>query len=157
MIFIICKSWKVTLCLQFEKHISSIGHIQLADTPGRHEPGTGEINYPFLFGFLDRVGYDGWIGCEYIPANKTEVKLCLQEKQSGQWHVSSLSIMDSSMLLTSFFFSLKPQQTSSCMLSNMRSYLLSFSTPQYYFWPITKKCFSNLFDTCICFKPAFSI
>ena len=72
MIFIICKSWKVTLWLQFEKHISSIGHIQLADTPGRHEPGTGEINYPFLFGFLDRVGYDGCIGCEYIPANKTE-------------------------------------------------------------------------------------
>ena len=55
-----------------EKYISSIGHIQLADTPGRHEPGTGEINYPFLFDFLDRIGYDGWIGCEYIPANKTE-------------------------------------------------------------------------------------
>lgn len=55
-----------------EKHISRIGHIQLADNPGRHEPGTGEINYPFLFDFLDRIGYDGWIGCEYIPANKTE-------------------------------------------------------------------------------------
>ncbi len=55
-----------------EKHLSSIGHIQLADTPGRHEPGTGEINYPFLFDFLDRIGYGGWIGCEYIPANKTE-------------------------------------------------------------------------------------
>lgn len=55
-----------------EKHLTSIGHIQLADTPGRHEPGTGEINYPFLFDFLDRIGYDGWIGCEYIPAQKTE-------------------------------------------------------------------------------------
>ena len=55
-----------------EKNLSSIGHIQLADTPGRHEPGTGEINYPFLFDHLDGIGYTGWIGCEYIPANTTE-------------------------------------------------------------------------------------
>ncbi len=55
-----------------EKNLNSIGHIQLADSPGRHEPGTGEINYPFLFDFLDRIGYRGWIGCEYVPANKTE-------------------------------------------------------------------------------------
>lgn len=54
-----------------EKHLSSIGHLQLADTPGRHEPGTGEINYPFLFSFLDKIGYSGWIGCEYIPATTT--------------------------------------------------------------------------------------
>ncbi len=54
-----------------EKHLSSIGHIQLADNPGRHEPGTGEINYPFLFKFLDKAGYRGWIGCEYIPATTT--------------------------------------------------------------------------------------
>jgi hydroxypyruvate isomerase len=58
-----------------EKHIRSIGHIQLADNPGRHEPGTGEINYPFLFAFLDRIGYAGWIGCEYIPATTTEAGL----------------------------------------------------------------------------------
>lgn len=48
-----------------------IGHIQLADNPGRHEPGTGEINYPFLFAHLDRIGYSGWIGCEYKPATTT--------------------------------------------------------------------------------------
>ena len=42
--------------------------MQLADNPGRNEPGTGEINYAFLFAHLDRIGYDGWIGCEYKPA-----------------------------------------------------------------------------------------
>ncbi len=55
-----------------EKNLAKIAHMQLADTPGRHEPGTGEINYPFLFQFIDRIGYKGWIGCEYRPAGKTE-------------------------------------------------------------------------------------
>jgi hydroxypyruvate isomerase len=54
-----------------ERNLARIGHIQLADNPGRHEPGTGEINYPFLFDFLDRIGYTGWIGCEYKPATTT--------------------------------------------------------------------------------------
>lgn len=57
------------------KHLPRIGHIQLADNPGRHEPGTGEINYPFLFSHLDRIGYDGFIGCEYKPATTTEAGL----------------------------------------------------------------------------------
>jgi len=48
-----------------------IAHIQIADNPGRNEPGTGEINYRFLFGFLDSIGYEGWIGCEYKPKGKT--------------------------------------------------------------------------------------
>ena len=47
-----------------DSNLRHIAHIQLADTPGRHEPGTGEINYPFLFRHLDEIGYDGWIGCE---------------------------------------------------------------------------------------------
>lgn len=55
-----------------EAYLGQIPHMQLADTPGRHEPGTGEINYPFLFDHIDRIGYDGWIGCEYKPAAKTE-------------------------------------------------------------------------------------
>ena len=55
-----------------EKHLKMIPHMQLADNPGRHEPGTGEINYPFLLGFIDKIGYTGWIGCEYKPAGKTE-------------------------------------------------------------------------------------
>ena len=55
-----------------EAHIGRIGHIQIADVPDRHEPGTGEINFPFLFEQIDRVGYQGWIGCEYAPAGRTE-------------------------------------------------------------------------------------
>ena len=58
-----------------EKNLAKIGHMQLADTPGRHEPGTGEINYPFLFQHIDRLGYQGWIGCEYRPAGATEAGL----------------------------------------------------------------------------------
>lgn len=54
-----------------EKNLSQIGHVQLADNPGRHEPGTGEINYPFLFAHLERLGYQGWIGCEYKPSTTT--------------------------------------------------------------------------------------
>jgi hydroxypyruvate isomerase len=50
-----------------EKLLPHIGHMQLADNPGRNEPGTGEINYPFLFRHLDKIGYTGWIGCEYRP------------------------------------------------------------------------------------------
>lgn len=53
-------------------HLADIGHIQLADNPGRHEPGTGEIRYPWLFEHLDKLGYEGWIGCEYKPAARTE-------------------------------------------------------------------------------------
>jgi len=41
--------------------------VQLADNPGRGEPGSGEINYRYLFGFLNEIGYTGWIGCEYKP------------------------------------------------------------------------------------------
>ena len=53
------------------RHLARIGHIQLADNPGRHEPGTGEINYPFLFRHLDALGWKGFIGCEYKPKTTT--------------------------------------------------------------------------------------
>jgi hydroxypyruvate isomerase len=59
------------LAATMEKHLARIAHIQLADNPGRNEPGTGEIHYPFLFSFLDRIGYKGWIGCEYKPRTST--------------------------------------------------------------------------------------
>ena len=59
------------LAATMQKHLARIGHIQLADNPGRNEPGSGEIHYPFLFAHLDRIGYRGWIGCEYKPAATT--------------------------------------------------------------------------------------
>lgn len=52
-------------------NLPMIGHMQLADNPGRFEPGTGEINYRFLFDFIDKAGYEGWIGCEYKPKATT--------------------------------------------------------------------------------------
>ena len=63
------------LARTIERHLSRIGHLQLADNPGRHEPGTGEINYPFLFQFLDGLGYQGFIGCEYKPSSTTQAGL----------------------------------------------------------------------------------
>lgn len=53
-------------------NLSRIAHIQIVDNPGRHEPGTGEINFTNLFRSIDEMGYSGWIGCEYVPIGKTE-------------------------------------------------------------------------------------
>src|SRR6478736_6305019 len=64
-----------------QKHLARIAHIQLADNPGRNEPGTGEINYPFLFRYLDQIGYRGWIGCEYKPKKTTVEGLGWYTKQ----------------------------------------------------------------------------
>lgn len=50
-----------------ERNLERIAHIQIADNPGRNEPGTGEIHYKFVFERLDALGYRGWIGCEYKP------------------------------------------------------------------------------------------
>lgn len=71
------------LAATLQKQLARIGHIQLADNPGRNEPGTGEINYPFLFAHLDRIGYDGWIGCEYKPATQTVAGLGWREQLVG--------------------------------------------------------------------------
>jgi hydroxypyruvate isomerase len=60
------------LARTIEANLARIPHMQLADNPGRNEPGTGEINYPFLFEHIDRIGYQGWIGCEYKPRTKTD-------------------------------------------------------------------------------------
>jgi hydroxypyruvate isomerase len=63
------------LARTIQENIRRIGHIQVADNPGRHEPGTGEIRYPFLFRLLDEIGYRGWIGCEYRPQTGTHAGL----------------------------------------------------------------------------------
>jgi hydroxypyruvate isomerase len=63
------------LAMTLQKHLARIGHVQVADNPGRNEPGTGEINYEYLFAHLDRIGYRRWIGCEYKPATTTAAGL----------------------------------------------------------------------------------
>ncbi len=59
------------LAKTIESALPQIGHMQFADVPDRHEPGTGEVNFDFLFDRIDRIGYDGWIGAEYLPAKGT--------------------------------------------------------------------------------------
>jgi hydroxypyruvate isomerase len=59
------------LASSVERLLARIGHIQLADVPDRHEPGTGEINFDFLLARLDALGYSGWVGCEYNPKGET--------------------------------------------------------------------------------------
>ena len=70
------------LTATLQKHLHRIGHIQLADNPGRHEPGTGEINFSYLLPALDRMGYSGWVGGEYIPAAGTVTGLGWLQKWS---------------------------------------------------------------------------
>ncbi len=63
------------LAATLQQHLPRIAHVQLADNPGRHEPGTGEIHFDYLLRHLDRIGYAGWVGCEYKPATTTEAGL----------------------------------------------------------------------------------
>jgi hydroxypyruvate isomerase len=67
------------------ENINRIGHVQIADVPGRNEPGTGEINFGYLFRHLDAIGYDGWIGCQYNPLLTTEEGL----QWLGQYHTEA--------------------------------------------------------------------
>lgn len=60
------------LARSFEHHLPLIAHVQIAGVPERQEPDVGEIHYAYLFDLLDRLGYSGWIGCEYFPAGRTE-------------------------------------------------------------------------------------
>ena len=63
------------LLATYERLRERIAHIQIADNPGRHEPGTGEINYSNILPALDRLGYDGFVGCEYKPRTTTTAGL----------------------------------------------------------------------------------
>jgi len=60
------------LARTIERLLARIGHIQIADVPDRNEPGTGEINFPWLLAHIDRLGYQGWVGAEYIPKGDTD-------------------------------------------------------------------------------------
>ena len=64
-----CQIVEGDLAMRLRKHIAGVGHIQIAGVPERHEPSTGEVNYSYLFDLIDELGYEGWIGCEYRPAN----------------------------------------------------------------------------------------
>jgi hydroxypyruvate isomerase len=70
-----CQVTEGDIIKRVEKHLPLIAHMQVADNPGRHEPGTGEVNWPFVFDRIDALGFRGWIGCEYRPATTTEAGL----------------------------------------------------------------------------------
>jgi hydroxypyruvate isomerase len=77
------------------EHLSEIAHIQVADSPGRGEPGTGEINYPYIFKQLEELGYSGYIGLEYKPSNgNTEESLgwLPSASRGGEIRASELSL-----------------------------------------------------------------
>ena len=59
------------LVATIREHIEEIAHVQVADSPGRGEPGTGEINYPYVLGQIEESGYDGYVGLEYNPTTQT--------------------------------------------------------------------------------------
>lgn len=66
-----CQITEGDLVPRMQALLPYIAHMQVADTPGRHEPGTGEVNWPFVFAAIDAAGYRGWIGCEYRPKGET--------------------------------------------------------------------------------------
>ncbi len=70
-----CQITEGDIVRHVEEHLPLIAHMQVADNPGRHEPGTGEVNWPFVLDRIDALGYRGWIGCEYRPAGATEAGL----------------------------------------------------------------------------------
>jgi hydroxypyruvate isomerase len=81
------------LARTIESNLALIPHMQLADNPGRNEPGTGEINYAFLFDHIDGIGYKGWIGCEYKPKTQTEDGLSWIRPYLGQAADASLDML----------------------------------------------------------------
>ena len=70
-----CQIVEGDLAMKLRKYMAGTGHIQIAGVPERHEPDVGEINYPDLFGVMDELGYDGWVGCEYRPRGETSAGL----------------------------------------------------------------------------------
>ncbi len=63
------------ICATIAAHAGRIGHIQFADSPGRGQPGTGELRFPFIFQAIEESGYAGYVGAEYLPAGSLEESL----------------------------------------------------------------------------------
>ncbi|WP_324193141.1 TIM barrel protein, partial [Nocardia farcinica] len=70
-----CQIMEGDLTRRLERHLPRVAHIQIAGVPDRHEPDVGEIHYPWVFDLLDRLGYDGYVGCEYRPRGDTSAGL----------------------------------------------------------------------------------
>ena len=75
-----CQTAQGDISRRLEALLPLIAHIQVADVPGRHEPGTGEIGWEFLFGRIRELGYEGWIGCEYQPKGDTVAGLSWRQR-----------------------------------------------------------------------------
>ncbi|WP_319483714.1 2-oxo-tetronate isomerase [uncultured Cohaesibacter sp.] len=73
--FFHCQIGEGDVTTRLMRDLPTIGHIQIASVPERHEPDAGELNYPWIFEKLDQIGYGGWVGCEYIPAGETSAGL----------------------------------------------------------------------------------
>ncbi len=70
-----CQIVEGDLATKLRQTLANVGHIQVASVPDRHEPDEGEVNYPYLLELIDSLGYEGWIGCEYIPRGETSAGL----------------------------------------------------------------------------------
>lgn len=70
-----CQIVEGDVATKLARDMAGIGHIQIAGVPERHEPHLGELNYPYLFALIDKLGYDGWVGCEYRPHGATSAGL----------------------------------------------------------------------------------
>jgi hydroxypyruvate isomerase len=75
MDFYHCQIAEGDVTRRLERHIAGVAHIQVSSVPERNEPDGGELNYPYLFDLVDRLGYSGWIGCEYRPRGTTRAGL----------------------------------------------------------------------------------
>jgi hydroxypyruvate isomerase len=88
------------LVANLREHVGLIGHVQIADSPGRGEPGTGEIHYPFVLGELERLGYEGYVGLEYNPTTDTtgeSLGWLPEELRGGDVSVSDLRLQEGEM------------------------------------------------------------
>lgn len=75
-----CQVTEGDITKRMEAFMPLIAHMQIADVPARHEPGTGEIGWDYVFARIDSLGYQGWVGCEYRPAGETKTGLAWRER-----------------------------------------------------------------------------